>query len=131
MMARPEHCPHQDCNYEFSMAEDAFCYGMMQHPVEHDGVMNNCRVCLKQCDADVIDLQVNQGDLWWMERFFTRVFSSHMGRKYKGEQYEKKWGHLKLCIQSSLKLDDDTHYQKFAKDLLGLMDDIEQDLIAR
>lgn len=68
---RPEWCPHGDCQFVLNTQELA-CVGRLPKPIDHDGVPNDGRFCIKA--GDVFDLQVNQGDLWNLRRLFGALY---------------------------------------------------------
>ena len=68
---RPAWCPHQDCGFVLN-TQGLACVGRLPEPIDHDGVMNDGRLCIKA--GEVFDLQVNRGDLWGLERLFKTLY---------------------------------------------------------
>lgn len=66
---RPSWCPHVDCAY-LQRAMDALCCGRLAKPEPHDGAMNTHRVCFNGVaeNGGPLDLQVYDGDLFWLRR---------------------------------------------------------------
>ena len=83
---RPAWCPHTDCQFVLNTQELA-CVGRLPEPVDHDGVSNDSRFCIKA--GDVFDLQVNRGDLWGLGRLFKALYppANHVkGREYAAQE---------------------------------------------
>ena len=83
---RPAWCPHTDCRFVLNTQELA-CVGRLPEPVDHAGVPNDGRFCIKA--GDVFDLQVNRGDLWGLGRLFKALYPSPnyvKGREYAAQK---------------------------------------------
>lgn len=72
---RPSWCPHQDCRFVLN-TQSLGCVGRLPEPVDHDGVSNDGRLCIRTGGgADgIFDLQVNRGDLWSLSRLFKALY---------------------------------------------------------
>ncbi len=69
---RPAWCPHPNCLFVLNTQELA-CVGRLPEPVEHDGGLNDGRFCMK-LDDEIMDIQVNRGDLWNLRRLFEVLY---------------------------------------------------------
>ena len=68
---RPNWCPHQDCRFVLN-TQGMACVGRLPEPVDHNGVDNDGRLCIKA--GGVFDLQVNRGDLHGLGRLFNALY---------------------------------------------------------
>lgn len=74
--SRPAWCPHPDCQFVLNTQEVA-CVGRLPEPADHGEAtaVNDGRFCMRDQDSgDVIDWQVNRGDLWSLRRLFGALY---------------------------------------------------------
>lgn len=73
---RPSWCPHADCQFILNTQETA-CVGRLPEPTDHGDAraVNDGRFCMLDQDSnEVIDWQVNRGDLWNLRRLFAALY---------------------------------------------------------
>ena len=73
-MKRPKWCPHPDCIFVLQM-QNNICGGILPHLELHGNDFNNKRFCIdtRETGHGIMDLQVNNSDLWWFELLFKKL----------------------------------------------------------
>ena len=73
---RPDWCPHADCQFVLHTQAMA-CVGHLPEPADHGphSKVNDGRFCMLDADnGEVVDWQVNKGDLLGLKRLFGALY---------------------------------------------------------
>ena len=79
---KPEWCPHQDCGF-CARGQDSICIGKLPKSLDHDGVANTHRLCMRGAADDGLwlhEVEWNRGDAWNFRRIIDIAFAFDAGK---------------------------------------------------